>query len=75
VLSEGAASLLPGEVRAAVVWTIDLDGGQLTGLRAGSGQVAFRTGVGSPPQFSTPSESGGRLFVSGGKRVLAFTGA
>src|SRR2546423_122519 len=25
VLSEGAASLLPGEVRAAVVWTIDLD--------------------------------------------------
>lgn len=26
VLSEGAASLLPGEVRPAVVWTIDLDG-------------------------------------------------
>ena len=25
VLSEGAASLLPGEVRPAVVWTIDLD--------------------------------------------------
>ncbi|HTE74362.1 MAG TPA: RNB domain-containing ribonuclease [Actinomycetes bacterium] len=25
VLSEGAASLLPGEVRAAVLWTIDLD--------------------------------------------------
>lgn len=26
VLSEGAASLLPGEWRAAVVWTLDLDG-------------------------------------------------
>jgi exoribonuclease R len=25
VLSEGAASLLPGEIRAAVLWTIDLD--------------------------------------------------
>ncbi|WP_432829683.1 RNB domain-containing ribonuclease [Dactylosporangium sp. CA-092794] len=27
VLSEGAASLLPGEVRPAVLWTIDLDDG------------------------------------------------
>lgn len=27
VLSEGAASLLPGEVRPAVLWTIDLDSG------------------------------------------------
>ncbi|MFD2471298.1 RNB domain-containing ribonuclease [Amycolatopsis silviterrae] len=27
VLSEGAASLLPGEVRPAVLWTIDVDGG------------------------------------------------
>jgi exoribonuclease R len=26
VLSEGAASLLPGELRAAALWTIDLDG-------------------------------------------------
>ena len=63
----------PPIVAGGVVWTIDLDGGQLNGLRAGSGQVAFRAAVGSPPQFSTPSESGGRLFVSGGKRVLAFT--
>src|SRR5947207_10626479 len=63
----------PPIVAGGVVWTLDLHGGQLNGLRAGSGQVAFRAAVGSPPQFSTPSESGGRLFVSGGKRVLAFT--
>src|SRR3954464_11546919 len=32
VLSEGAASLLPGEWRPAVVWTLDLDAtGELTG--------------------------------------------
>src|SRR4051812_37071598 len=32
VLSEGAASLLPGEWRPAVLWTLDLDGrGELTG--------------------------------------------
>jgi outer membrane protein assembly factor BamB len=65
----------PPIVAGGLVWTIDLDGGQLEGLSAGSGRVAFRAGIGSPPQFSTPSESGGRLFVSGGKRVLAFTGS
>src|SRR5207247_3561029 len=65
----------PPIVAGGVVWTIDLDGGTLYGLRAGSGRTASKTGIGSPPQFSTPSESGGRLFVSGGKRVLAFTGA
>jgi hypothetical protein len=64
----------PPIVAGGLVWTVDLDGGQLTGLTTGSGRVAFRAGVGSPAQFSTPSESGGRLYVSGGKRVLAFTG-
>jgi outer membrane protein assembly factor BamB len=62
----------PPIVAGGLVWTIDLDGGTLYGLRAGSGRTALRTGVGSPPQFSTPSESGGRLFVSGGSRILAF---
>jgi outer membrane protein assembly factor BamB len=63
----------PPIVAGGLVWTIDLDGGQLEGLSTGSGRVAFRAGIGSPPQFSTPSESGGRLFVSGGRRVLALT--
>jgi hypothetical protein len=65
----------PPIVAGGLVWAIDLDGGQLNGLTTGSGRVAFRAGLGSPPQFSTPSESGGRLYVSGGKRVLAFTGS
>jgi outer membrane protein assembly factor BamB len=64
----------PPIVAGGLVWTVDLDGGQLTGLATGSGRAAFRAGLGSPPQFSTPSESGGRLYVPGGKRVLAFTG-
>jgi outer membrane protein assembly factor BamB len=63
----------PPIVAGGLVWAIDLDGGQLEGLSTGSGRVAFRAGLGSPPQFSTPSESGGRLFVSGGRSVLAFT--
>jgi exoribonuclease R len=40
VLSEGAASLLPGEWRPAVLWTLDLDGrGVLTGTEVVRAQV------------------------------------
>jgi outer membrane protein assembly factor BamB len=65
----------PPIVAGGLVWTVDLDGGQLTALTTGAGRVSFRAALGSPPQFSTPSESGGRVYVSGGKRVLAFSGA
>ena len=65
----------PPIVAGGLVWTIDLDSGQLFGLSAGSGRVVFRAAIGSPPQFSTPSESGGRLYVSGGRRLVAFVGA
>jgi exoribonuclease R len=48
VMSEGAASLLPGEWRPAVLWTLDLDGaGTLTGTHVArarirsSGQYAY----------------------------------
>ena len=43
VLSEGAASLLPGEVRAAVLWTIDLDGqGEQTAVEVRRARVRSR---------------------------------
>ncbi|WP_407652578.1 RNB domain-containing ribonuclease [Amycolatopsis cynarae] len=62
VLSEGAASLLPGETRPAVLWTIDLDsGGEPTATRVRralvrstarfdyeSVQAAFATGTPHP---------------------------
>jgi exoribonuclease R len=42
-LSEGAASLLPDQIRAAVVWTIDLDGdGEPTGTRVERAAVRSR---------------------------------
>src|SRR3954451_12616837 len=53
VLSEGAASLLPGEWRPAVVWTLDLDAtGELTGTavdRATVRSVAQHTYADVPP--------------------------
>ncbi len=43
VLSEGAASLLPGQVRAAVLWTIELDGaGEVTSVRVQRAVVRSR---------------------------------
>jgi exoribonuclease R len=43
VLSEGAASLLPGEVRSAVLWTIDLDAqGEQTAVEVRRAQVRSR---------------------------------
>ena len=65
----------PPIVAGGIVWTVDLDGGELVGLSTRSGRVAFRAGIGSPPQFSTPSESGGRIYVSGGSSLVAFTGS
>jgi exoribonuclease R len=43
VLSEGAASLLPDQVRAAVLWTIELDAhGETTGVRVERAAVRSR---------------------------------
>ena len=56
VLSEGAASLLPGQWRPAVLWTLDLDAaGELTGthvVRAQVRSVAQHTYDDVPPDFA-----------------------
>jgi exoribonuclease R len=49
VLSEGAASLLPDQVRAAVVWTIELDAdGAMTGVRVERATVSSRAKLDYP---------------------------
>jgi exoribonuclease R len=49
VLSEGVASLLPDQVRAAVLWTIDLDsGGAVTGTRVERARVRSRAQLNYP---------------------------
>ena len=58
VLSEGAASLLPGERRPAVLWTLDLDAtGELTSVvvaRALVRSVAQHTYADVPPDVAGP---------------------
>jgi exoribonuclease R len=49
VLSEGAASLLPGELRPAVLWTIDLDGdAEPTGVSVRRARVRSREQLAYP---------------------------
>ena len=49
VLREGAARLLPGQVRSAVLWTVDLDGaGRTTAVRVQRAAVRSRAKLDSP---------------------------
>jgi outer membrane protein assembly factor BamB len=65
----------PPIVAGGAVWTVDLDGGALYALDARTGRVRFQAGIGEPAQFSTPTAADGSVYVGGGSRVLAFTGA
>jgi exoribonuclease R len=56
VLSEGAASLLPDQVRPAVVWTIDLDNsGETTAVRVERATVRSRAQLNYPAVQATVS--------------------
>jgi outer membrane protein assembly factor BamB len=65
----------PPIVAGGAVWTVDLDGGVLYALDARTGRVRFRAGIDNPAQFTTPTAAGEWIYVGGGSRVLAFTGA
>jgi outer membrane protein assembly factor BamB len=65
----------PPIVAGGAVWTVDLDGGVLYALDARTGGVRFRGSIDHPAQFTTPTAAGPWIYVGGGNRVLAFTGA
>jgi outer membrane protein assembly factor BamB len=65
----------PPIVAGGAVWTVDLDSGVLYALDARTGGVRFQAGIGNPAQFSSPTAAGKWIYVGGGSRVLAFTGA
>ena len=65
----------PPIVAGGAVWTVDLGGGTLYALDARTGRVRFHAGIGSPAQFTSPAAAAGSIYVGGGSRVVAFTGA
>jgi outer membrane protein assembly factor BamB len=65
----------PPIVAGGAVWTVDLDAGVLYALNARTGAVRFRASIDRPAQFTTPTGADGWIYVGGGNRVFAFTGA
>jgi outer membrane protein assembly factor BamB len=65
----------PPIVAGGAVWTVDLHGGVLNALDARTGGVRFRASIDHPAQFTTPTAADGWIYVGGGSRLFAFTGA
>ena len=65
----------PPIVAGGAVWTVDLDAGVLYALNAHTGAARFRAAIDHPAQFTTPTAAGGWIYVGGGNRVFAFSGA
>jgi outer membrane protein assembly factor BamB len=64
----------PPVVTDGMVWTVDLDSGQLLGLDLASGAVRARVAIGHVPHFAAPGVGGGRIVVPSGRTVVAVTG-
>src|SRR5205085_10914205 len=65
----------PPVVTDSAVWTIDTGSVVLYGLSRQDGSVLFQSPtapVSNPPHFLTPAASGGRLFHSRGRSIVAF---
>jgi outer membrane protein assembly factor BamB len=57
---------------AGLVWDLDFEGGYLWGLDAATGAVRQRVAVGIGEHFTSPSSSGGRLYVPAKRNLFAF---
>jgi hypothetical protein len=68
----GAAG--PPVVTTGVVWSVDLDGGDLLALDQASGHLETRVHVGDVPHFAAPAVGDGLLAVPSGRGVVAFAG-
>jgi outer membrane protein assembly factor BamB len=62
----------PLVVAGATVWTVDIGSGSLYEFSATSGQVLFKSSLSRVVHFTTPSVSGGEVFVAAGRQITAF---
>ena len=62
----------PPIVAFGLVWTVNLDDGELVGLTPDKGEERVRQPIGAAAQFSTPSAGGGRLVVAAEQKVKSF---
>lgn len=69
--SAGAVSTGSPIVAAGAVWAIDQSSATLFALDPASGQVRYRTGLGTSQHFSTPAATDGFVIAPAGSSVVA----
>jgi hypothetical protein len=61
----------PPILAGGLVWTVDVNAGELYGLDPGSGQARLRYRVGPVTHFASLAAGDGRLFIAAGRTLLA----
>jgi outer membrane protein assembly factor BamB len=63
----------PPIVAGGLVWTIDLDNGNLYAFDQSTGKILFQKNLGDVTHFSTSSSAHGQIFVPASNRILSFS--
>jgi outer membrane protein assembly factor BamB len=60
-------------VADGVVWTIDINKGQLYALDQSTGKILFQENLGGVTHFSTPASSHDQIFVAASNKIVSFS--
>ncbi len=62
----------PPIVADGLVWTVNINKGQLYAFDPSTGKILFQQSLGDVAHFSTPSSSHGKIFVAASNKILSF---
>jgi len=62
----------PPIVADGLVWTVNINNGQLVAFDQSTGNILFQQSLGGVAHFSTPSSSHGKIFVAASNKILSF---
>jgi outer membrane protein assembly factor BamB len=62
----------PPIVADGLVWTVNINKGQLVAFDQSMGKILFQQSLGDVAHFSTPSSSHGKIFVAASNKILSF---
>ncbi len=63
----------PPVVAGGTVCTVDVESGTLYGFTIDKGDVLFKISLGSVVHFTTPTLSGGKIFVAAGRQIISLS--
>ncbi|MFL6480920.1 MAG: PQQ-binding-like beta-propeller repeat protein [Nitrososphaera sp.] len=62
----------PPIVADGLVWTVNINKGQLVAFDQSTGKILFQQSLGDVAHFSTPSSSHGKIFVAASNKIFSF---